>query len=372
MSAKPRILHLTHTMNQGGIERQLAEIIPRLQADFEMEIGILYAWGKEGFFFQAHLHAHQIPYTLLDKRQGKLARLPFMWRYGRLLARFRPQIIHAHDWHAMDIARAYYRYLGGAKVIGHVHNDRVTERIPTEQKWSGSALVMAQAAFDLEKLYQQHLPTARTITLPNGVDTDFFQPQDRTSARANLNLAPHLHIGLFAGRYAPQKNLEVLLQALQMMAWRDDWKIICIGRADPPDYLDQLRRLQVGLEDRIEFLPPQRDILRYYQASDFLILPSHFEGLPVVVLEASACARPTLISDAANADDLIQAPERGWIFENNHAADLKKQLHAAFSLSPAERDQKGENARQYTLQNYSFSAIIPQYRELYLRLLKEG
>ena len=126
--------------------------------------------------------------------------------------------------------------------------------------------------------------------IPNAISTKRFfpKPQIREEVRKELRLEGKFVIGNI-GRYCLQKNQKFLLRIFEsLLQIIPDSMMLLIGEGELKKELQEEAR-QLGIDSFVCFLPPQTCIENYYQAMDVFVLPSFFEGFPLVLVEAQAC-----------------------------------------------------------------------------------
>jgi len=143
-----------------------------------------------------------------------------------------------------------------------------------------------------------NLDMGRVRMIKNGVELDrfAFDPAVRERMRSELRLENAFVIG-HVGRFAYQKNHDYLLEAFAAIRRRlDNARLLLVGEGV---LFDQVREKAValGLEQDVLFYGASYDVGSLMQAMDLFALPSHFEGLPVVGVEAQAAGLPVLFSD---------------------------------------------------------------------------
>lgn len=133
--------------------------------------------------------------------------------------------------------------------------------------------------------------------LKNAVDTSAlrYDPALREHTRRQLGLADKPTVG-HVGRFALQKNHRFLIEVFHALSELEPQaQLVLAGEGElVDDVLEQVDRL--GLEDRVHYLGVRQDIPALMNAFDVLVLPSFFEGLPVVGVEAQACGLPVVTS----------------------------------------------------------------------------
>lgn len=168
----------------------------------------------------------------------------------------------------------------------------------------------------------------------NAIDVGRFTYDEkvRREARAQLGLSGEFVLG-HVGRFDYQKNHPYLLEIFTAVREkRKDALLFLLGDGgDRPAMEERCRQLGIG--DSVRFMGNRKDAERFYQAMDFFLLPSFFEGLPGVLVEAQAAGLRCMVSDTvtreAKATDLVtymsieESPAR-WAEEILKQADYDR------------------------------------------------
>lgn len=165
----------------------------------------------------------------------------------------------------------------------------------------------------------------------NAIDVSRFtyNKKLREEMRAQLGLSEELVLG-HVGRFEYQKNHPYLLDVFAAVCkQRSDAALLLLGDGVDRPAMEQKCK-ELGIADRVRFLGNRKDAERYYQAMDLFLLPSFFEGLPGVLVEAQAAGLKCIVSDTvtkeAQATDLvsylsIEDPVEVWVQEIIEQAD---------------------------------------------------
>ena len=133
------------------------------------------------------------------------------------------------------------------------------------------------------------MKTGQVKVIYNAIDVSRFTYDEnvRREARAQLGIDGALVLG-HVGRFQYQKNHPYLLEVFaEVCQRRPDARLLLLGEGEDRSAMEEKCR-QLGIADRVHFLGNRRDAERFYQAMDFFLLPSFFEGLPGVLVEAQA------------------------------------------------------------------------------------
>ncbi|MBE5316835.1 MAG: glycosyltransferase [Xanthomonadales bacterium] len=166
------------------------------------------------------------------------------------------------------------------------------------QAAAASAAVLTVSRDLAEQLQAHGVDAQRLHTLYNGIDLQRFAPADGAEARRALDLPAADRVLLYVGNLKRSKGVLDLVEALRQLP-ADEWQhCIVIGEGEDRAAMEALAR-QYGLSERLRWLgrQPHAQIGQWLAACDLLLLPSHAEGVPNVVLEAMASGRPVVVSD---------------------------------------------------------------------------
>ena len=138
----------------------------------------------------------------------------------------------------------------------------------------------------------------KSFLLHNAIDLDKFTPNPelRTKTRRTLGIDDDFVFGTI-GRLVYQKNHCFLIDAFALYAQNNPkGKLLLVGDGDEKEKI--IKRInKYGLQDRVVILNEVNDVQKYYSAFDCFVLPSRYEGLPLVAVEAQAMNLPTILSN---------------------------------------------------------------------------
>ncbi len=154
----------------------------------------------------------------------------------------------------------------------------------------------------------------------NGVDVSRFAPTPERIRRAvelrrQLRIPPDAPVALFVGRLTRDKGICELLEAFLQVEQRfPRLRLLLVGTFEDGDPLPDEIRKQLETNERVILAGPVNDPAPYYAIADVLILPSYREGLPTVILEGHAAAKPVIGASATGIVDLVVDGETGLLF----------------------------------------------------------
>jgi len=237
-----------------------------------------------------------------------------------------------------------------------------------------SARLSAVSQALCEKLDSIELCRNKLHYIPLGVDCDMFQPmpEKRQAFRTARSVPPRAFVLVYVGWIHRNKGLFELIEAFANLA-HDFPKALLVLVGKGPDHESLAgRAVQLGVESRVRFTDYVEDaeVPRWMALSDALVLPSHSEGLPNVLLEAMSTSLPVLASNVGGIPELLRNGELGLLCRAGDTQDLTQQMLRLFSMSDQERLQLGLRARKHVQQNYSWRRNAELTIEMYTHALR--
>lgn len=193
---------------------------------------------------------------------------------------------------------------------------------------------------------------AKMLSIPLLVDTELFKPTDKSEAREILNLPQEYFLILFVGGLEPLKSPQVLLQSFIALNQQVPKSLlIFIGRGRLEELLyQQVER--AGLKSNVLFLGriANETLPLFYNASDVFVLPSLYEGISMVAMEALACGTPVIVTEVNGVSEFIRDGVQGFVLKEANVEALSDALSKAKELPPETRGLCRETALQFSPQ----------------------
>lgn len=371
--SRRKVLFFISSLNQGGAERQMVELMRGLDpARFEARLALCHRTDHLGYALPGGE-----PYSLeatMGPTPGSFARLV------RIVREVRPDIIHSYMGYENLFARLAARYTGIGRAVSSVRCTRMPRRdVFYERATHGmiDALICNSVGIRDELHARAGIPLAHIDVIENGVDHDRFRPVDaagRAAVRAEWELEGRCAL-LVPGRLSEQKNQLAIVRALSAMrragSLPPELVVVFAGRGSPPLFGEYLRRVadRADLGDALRFVGIVKPIERLIAAADGVLLPSHYEGLPNAVIESMSCATPTIVSPAANTDALIEDGVTGLVCGGTGPEAVEAAIRRFVALSPDERARMGERAFAAATERFAVQRMVARTVEVYARVL---
>jgi glycosyltransferase involved in cell wall biosynthesis len=209
---------------------------------------------------------------------------------------------------------------------------------------------------------QEGLASANISVTYNGVDSSLFCPALEQAAPT----LPENPVILSVGNLIPIKGHELLLRSLAAITPSHP-QVECRIIGDGPERprLQQLAR-ELHIEDRVQFLgrKPRSEVAEAMRQCTLFALPSWYEGLGCVYLEAMATERAAIACRGQGIEEIICHQENGWLIEPKNLSDLTSALQTLLSDKTLP-ETLGRNGRQTVLQGYTLAHQATQLLSIY-------
>lgn len=291
----------------------------------------------------------------------------------RLLRELAPDVVHTHSSKAGVVGRLASLSTGiGARVhtphtfaflfgamFGRVQRGVFRE---IERALGGATQRMLAVSSDEAATFVSSgiLDATRVRVVGNGVDPRAWlaaTPSDLTQFGVPRGAPAAVVVGLL--NLAKGQDL-----ALRALAEVERLHLVFLGHGE----LDaQLRALagELGVAPRAHFLGWRDDVPGFVAASDFVLVPSRWEGMPYVVLEAFAAARPVVSTRVDGARALIEPGRTGLLAEVESVTSLATAMRAACELQHEERRAMGAVGRELVLARHTNEHMVERLLEIY-------
>lgn len=300
-----RVLHVLGTTNLGGAESRIMELY-RCMDRRKVQFDFLVHTKEEGHYSKEIRelggHIYSLPrFKVVNLAEYKKAIRQFFREHKEFVA------VQGHMTSTASI------YLPIAKkenpslvTIAHARSagvDKgakgyVTKLLRSSLKHKTDYCFTCSKEAGIAVFGEEWVNKGKVWTIPNAIDANRFQYNEkvRNEVRAELGIQDKFVIG-HVGRFGFMKNHTYLVDVFaELCRQREDMALVLIGKGEEEANIhEKLKGL--GLEDKVLFLGNKYDVERYYQAFDYFVFPSTFEGLPGSVAEAQAAGLHCLISD---------------------------------------------------------------------------
>lgn len=355
-------------LDPGGAERAFVQLITRLdRSHWEPHVFCL----SEGGDLVEPLEKAGVPVTCMGVKSSR--DLLVIRKIVKYLKNLQPQILQTYLYHA-NIAGRIAGKLGGVKTI--VSGIRVAERRSKFPLWldrQTDHMVdihvcvsedVAQFTRETGKIGQEKL-----VVIPNGVEFERFSTAEPADL-GQFGIPPGAITAIVVGRLDPQKGPLDLLEALKkVIPDHPDFHVLYVGSGPLEEELrEQIQML--NFSNQVHLAGWRGDIPELLKASSMLILPSKWEGMPNVVLEAMAAGLPVISTRVEGISEILTDSETGLLAPVGETRILAEKIEQLLA-NPSLASQLGHNAQSLASKEFTWKKTVEKYENLYLSLLKK-
>lgn len=361
-SSSKRIFYLITDLDIGGAESMLFELVQRIDKNkFIPEVGCLKGKGIVG---------KKLGTLGIKVRYFHIEKLWHIYKLLKVVTFLRQDcfdILHSYLFHANIIGRVCGKIAGIPIIISsirvcekkklyHLWMDRITN-------WMVNLEICVSKEvknFTIEKV---GIPEHKLEIVENGISDSFL---DAVTSYRNKKVSS-LIVGTIA-RLSRQKGIEYLLYAAKRVINQfPDITFVIAGKGPLASQLKELS-IKLGISGKVRFLGFRNDIPELLSVIDIFVLPSLWEGMPNVVLEAMAAEKPVIATDTGGSKDLIDSNINGVLVEPGNSEALAKAILKLLG-DPAQRQRLGESARGKIKERFPIDKMISKTEQIYTQLL---
>lgn len=369
-----RLLFIVPTLMPGGTEKQISLLARGLAANkkYYTEIVSLYKKGRiESEFSETNIKVSCIGMKNIYDLFGALRLIGFIKR-GKF------DIVHNFLFDA-NFWGGIAGFFSGKKIIVSSRRDIdvwkrrkhiILERIGN--LFSKKVIVNAHAIKDFV-IRQERLNPDKIEVIYNGIEIDKFS-NDKDKAyykKEILGFQENVRIVTMIGTLSVKKSQTDFLKAAQkvLQIHNSNVKFLIVGAGPLEVYLKQLT-YNLGIADYVFFSGFRDDISSILAATDIFVLPSLFEGLPNVILEAMASGLPVVATDVGGIPEVVENGKSGILIKPKDYPGLADTILDLLEKEDL-RITMGRRGREIVEEKFNFERMLRDYDNLYLGLLKD-
>jgi len=363
-----KVLYVIDHLGGGGAEQQFVNIANNIKAE-----KLVFLAEKGG-----------VREEELDKKipvKGKYAKrrpLRSICQLKSLVDAYRPDILHACLMYSSLVAAMGLR-LSKHKPVFIAQEFSSPAEILKEVSFTGfkkillkSAYKKADAVLTVSEAIAREIFTAGFVKDPakvkyihDGLDLNKYALlPNKETLRQKLSLLAGPFYICFVGSLVERKGVQHLIRAFKDIG-AERARLLIIGEGP---FGEELRNMAED-DGRIEFPGYRKNAVEYIKASDIFVLPSVYEGLPNVIIEAMAVGTPVLSTTVSGIPELIEHDVNGYLVPPGDEEALKKALTELMENSALRNRYIGESLEK--VQHFSLERMIGDYERLYLQLRAE-
>lgn len=365
------VLHFSNTLVRGGAEEHILTLLAGLDRErFRLHL-VCSPEVAEQLRPNVPADVEVLPLRLEEPTQ-----LAAAWRFAQVLHERRVRILHSHMFRASLVASPI-GWLCRVPVIIETSHGREGWRRGwlkgrfVVDRWAGRFVDYYIAVSEVNARYlirQKGLPAEKITVIRNGCDLSRFNhtPPPASGMRRALGFEEGDPILLVLGRLEPQKGHRVLLEALP--AVRREFprvRLVCAGEGALRQDLER-QTAALSLQSAVRFVGYQSNVQDWLALADITVLPSFWEGLPLVAIESLAASRPIVATAVDGTPEIVVNEKTGLTVPPGDACKLANAILRLLQ-KPELRKKLAVAGRRRVLERFSQEQQIKKTAEFYLR-----
>ena len=303
------------------------------------------------------------------------------------------ELVHSHTWYT-NLAGHVAAMLYGIPHVMTMHSLEALRPWKAEQLGGGyqlstwferSSAASAAAVVavsdgmraDIMTAYPE-IPAERIRVIRNGIDTTEYHPDPNTDVLERYGIDTSRPYVIFVGRITRQKGVPVLLRAASELVPQAQL-VLCAGQADTPELEAEVTGLVEGLRtgrngrarSGVVWIPemlPKREVIQLLTHATVFAIPSIYEPLGIVNLEAMACGTAVVGSRTGGIPEVVADGQTGLLVPPGEPGPLAAALNALIS-DPDRAEAMGQAGRKRAVAEFGWAAIAAQTAALYAELV---
>lgn len=345
MLKKINVLHLVYSFNTGGAEKLILNMLENKFLNEKINNHFIIITGEADEYLKNRVLSSNIKSLFFPKNQYKnrLKTLLILFKY---IKENNIELIHIHEGSSEKWAMLLKLFFPKLKIVHTCHDTKILFgfsflklcliKIITDKVVAVSKSVFEEC---------QILSLNNSVHIDNGIDLKIFKEKTHLNNKDSLNIINVSRLTL------PKKGQDVLIKALgecKRKGLNFTCQIVGSHSKEDDEVVNILSKLVKTnkLENEIVFLGNRTDIPDLLSQADLFILPSRYEGLPLVLLEAMASGLPVIASNIISNKNLIKNDINGILFENENYEDLAAKI--------IELNYNREKMKQIAKEGYCF------------------
>lgn len=366
-SKKIKLMQITHDLAIGGLQQVVVNICRSIDREkFDVSVLCLRALGE----FAPEVEKLGIKVFSLPQKKGT-DYFSFL-KVAKILRQEKIEIIHTHNTQPF-IDGTLGALMSGVRTIVHTDHAR---HFPDKKRYMFAEWLMSHLAYKIvgvsdhtcQNLIKfEKISPRKVITIPNGIDDSKFDIEiDRDIKKRELGLTnfdPIIGLGV---RLAEQKGIKYLLKAMPKVIDHFPNIVSVIAGEGLLESDLKIEAKTLGISKNVHFLGPRLDMPELLKLFDLYVLPSLWEGIPMVLLEAMAAGCAIIATDVGGNSSVIKHGFNGSLIQAKNSHVLALEIIKLLSDNKL-RSRYILNSLDLFDKKYRAAIMTQRYENLYLK-----
>jgi glycosyltransferase involved in cell wall biosynthesis len=367
INLKTNLMLVTHDLAIGGLQQVIVNICRAINRErFNVSVLCLRNLGE----FTPEIENMGIKVFFLPQKEKGTDYLSFL-KVAKILRKEKVDVIHTHN--TQPFIDGTIGALLSGRNIRIIHTDHARD-FPDKKRYMFAEWLMSHFAYKIvgvsdhttkNLIEYEKINPKKMLTIPNGIDGSKYNfTIDKIQKRRELGIretGPIIGLGV---RISEQKGITYLLQAMPLIIERfPDISLIIAGKGELEGQLESEAN-KMGISKNVFFVGPRLDIPDLLKLFDLYVLPSLWEGLPMVILEAMAAGCPIVATDVGGNRTAIHHGHSGSLIMAKDKDMLAAEVIKLLTNEKLRKDYSA-NAKNVFIQNFHSDVMTRKYEALY-------
>jgi glycosyltransferase involved in cell wall biosynthesis len=373
------------SLNLGGTERHLVQVLPRL--DRKRWMPVVYCLTERGTLAdEMEANGVRVLTSMLNPppKAGSLARRA-LWvaattlKLAATMRSLNPAIAHFFlpaayilGAPAALLARIPVQIMS-RRSLNEYHTGHRFLRLVERSLHPAMSAILGNSRSVVQQLHQEEgISADRLGLIHNGIDLkSFASSETRIGIRERLGIPKDALVFIIVANLIPYKGHSDLLAAFGIAKQRlpRNWRLLIVGRDDGiGENLEALAR-RLNIEGNVVFLGTREDVPELLRSADVGVLASHQEGFSNAILEGMAAGLPMIVTDVGGNPEAVVDRETGFVVASRNPAQFAAAIERLAANNQL-RQSMGMKAKVRVHQEFTLEGCVRRYEQLYEALLE--
>jgi len=376
MSDKIQILHVIETLDVGGAENILVEIVNNLDSKYDVTICCVKNSGN----MASNVLRKGTRILELNKSEGNDYSIP--WKMAKFIRSNDVRLVHSHNW-GVFCESALAARVGGAKTFIHtVHGDFHSNgngyvdiwkrklRHFVERCFAGWGATVVAVSEDVKKVIHSKtgIPLEKISVIRNGIRLKTVDEENKRKIIQDYCITENDFVIITVGRLVPVKNIPCLIEAIGLIHLDiNNIKVLIVGDGPERSNIGNMIK-SYKLDNRIYLVGEKIDIPEYLSVADLYVLPSKHEGISISLLEAMGAGLPIIATSVGGNIEVLEKDISGMLIPSDDPKVLAMIIMELYN-DEEKRIRLGAAAQEKRKREFDLERMVFNYEKLYAHLL---
>jgi len=377
VKGKINLLIFLNSLVVGGVERHVIDLIRRI----DHEKYHIYLVIPPGLMKILKNELSRLEVDVVELEIRSWLQVKEIVRLIKVLRKNRIDIVHSHDYYASRFGSPIAKLCGVPLVVQTAHMEELWRSgwkkllvyIDSLSSLFADKVIAVSNAVKQFLVNSKKIQSSKIQVVHNGIDFDNFGHinigRECQLMKNRFNIKPEHQIILVVGRLVPQKGHTYLIDsAPRIISQYADCKFFFAGEGELQDSL-MAKIKHLDIEDHFIFAGYIENISAVYKMADLVVLPSLYEGLPYVAIEASYLSRPIVATAVSGTPDVVLNNITGLTVPPGDSEALGEAILRLLKDSDYANELAG-NAHKFVTEKFSIERQIKETQAIYEKCLK--